>query len=655
MGGQATERARRDVADTPIRPGTVLAGRFTLEDLLDETGAARFWRATDRVLARSVAVHVIDSADPRADALLSAARTSATVTEGHLLRVLDAAAEDGFVYVVNEWASGMSLDRMLDDGPLTPRRAAWVVKEVAEAVTTAHRHGIAHGRLLPENVMVTEAGAVKLIGFVVDAVLRGDGHQLTGTGRTLGEHEADVVNLGALLYAALVGRWPGTAGSVVPPAPLDHGRPLRPRQVRAGIPRPLDAICDRVLSPDPRGGMPIETAHEVFAALSDYVGDPAAAAPSGLEATTVLGAADLAAARDRSAPPPSPEAPDPDPTLLHPGPAAAPEAADAEAPQTRAGGRPDGHADPEATQAGAPVFSDEDSKVGWLSPQTGDRGDARSRRPVPPPPPFEEPEPRPLFAPDLPDGSGRRRPVPDSPARSTGPGTGSLPAVWGPDADRPVDQQPGWDTRDGEPPGRSWLQLAAVIAGCIALVVALVFAFNLGRESGDTPGSEGSPSASGSSTAAAQPVPIAAVSDFDPEQDGEPKEENPELAPLAVDDDPGTAWRTLTYEDNPELGGLKSGVGLLVDLGGTTKVSQVRLRLVGSPTSLQLLAAPAGAPAPTGVDGLRTLRTVNGAGTDVDVKLDQAVSTRYVVVWLTSLPPYSDGYAGQIADVTVRS
>ena len=111
--------------------------------------------------------------------------------------------EDGVTYVVNEWGNGASLDRLLAEGPLSARRAAWVAKEVAEAISTAHRHGIAHGRLLPENVMITEAGSVKLIGFVVDAVLRGREQARSATGRRLGEHEADVVNLAALLYATL--------------------------------------------------------------------------------------------------------------------------------------------------------------------------------------------------------------------------------------------------------------------------------------------------------------------------------------------------------------------------------------------------------------------------------------------------------------------
>ena len=63
------------MAATPFGPGTVLAGRFTLDDLIGDADGARFWRATDRTLARNVAVHVIAEGDERADSLLTAART----------------------------------------------------------------------------------------------------------------------------------------------------------------------------------------------------------------------------------------------------------------------------------------------------------------------------------------------------------------------------------------------------------------------------------------------------------------------------------------------------------------------------------------------------------------------------------------------------
>ena len=111
------------MAGTPFGPGTVLARRFSLDDLLDEFDGARFWRATDQTLARSVAVHVLPTSDPRAGSLLTAARTSALVTDGHLLRVLDAAEEDGVVYVVNEWGTGRLLRPAARRGTAQPRAA----------------------------------------------------------------------------------------------------------------------------------------------------------------------------------------------------------------------------------------------------------------------------------------------------------------------------------------------------------------------------------------------------------------------------------------------------------------------------------------------------------------------------------------------------
>jgi hypothetical protein len=607
---------------TPVGPGTLLAGRFVIEDLLDDTDGARFWRATDKILARSVAVHVISDDDPRSEALLNAARTSATVSDGHLLRVLDAATEDGVTYVVNEWGHGISLDRLLTEGPLSPRRAAWVVKEVAEAISTAHRHGIAHGRLLPENVMVTEAGSVKLIGFVVDAVLRGRDQARVGGGRPLGEHEADVVNLAALLYAGLVARWPGTDGSSLPDAPTEHGRPLRPRQVRAGVPRPLDAICERVLNANPdQDATPVETAHEIYAALCDFIGDPSGTAPVGFEATAFFDEEELATIRGDA-----PTERDED---------AEPDTADAR--------------DLGATQAAVPVF-DEQTR-GW-SPDADPEATALTpspRQERTPPPPFPPLPERPLFAPDSPERTQR----PAGRPRSTGAGNGSLPPVWGPDADEPPPDAPetgehtGWDDRD---PGRSWLRLAMLLGGVLVLVVAVVIAFNLGQGTGagepaDTPSSGESASAT-----APQPVKIASVSDFDPEAN--PPSENPESAPLAVDGDPTTAWHTSTYFD--PLQKLKSGVGLLVDLGEPSDVSQVSVQFLGSPNGFDILAADEGASEPTSTDGLTRVARQTDAGTSADVKLDKPVKTRYLVLWLTDLPPTNGGFRGQVAEIDVR-
>src|SRR3954454_22765343 len=98
------------------RPGEVLAGRYRLSDLLTESAGGRFWRAFDSVLQRDVAVHIIACEDERAPLLRNAARTSATVLDRRMLRVLDIAEPDDRGFVVNEWGTGPSLDILPADG-----------------------------------------------------------------------------------------------------------------------------------------------------------------------------------------------------------------------------------------------------------------------------------------------------------------------------------------------------------------------------------------------------------------------------------------------------------------------------------------------------------------------------------------------------------
>ena len=320
--------------------------------------------------------------------------------------------------------------------------------------------------------------------------------------------------------------------------------------------------------------------------------------------------------------------------------------------------------DPEATQAANPMFLLEDSDEARLA-GTG----ARSRRAQsPPPPPPDLPE-RPLFA-DGPSAAAAAGGSTHGPAselfvdpvsgawqgtpRRPEPRDGAVPSVWGPDADEPPADDEEWSNggQDGVP-GRKWLWLAVVLAVGLLVVVGVVFVRNLGRGS-DAPSAN--PSASGSPSAkaaASTKVPISSVTDFDPE--GDPPEENPDETALAFDGNPSTAWQTLTYRGSPKLGGLKSGVGLLVDLGKPARVGEVRLTLIGTPTSLEILAAPGSTTAPTSTDGLTTVASATDAGTDVDLKLDKPTTTRWLVVWLTSLPPASGGFKGQVAEVSVRS
>ena len=627
-----------------IRPGDVLADRYRLVDLLSESGNGRFWRAHDRVLERHVALHVIAADDDRAEGLLAAARRSARILDPHILRVLDAERSGHLCYVVNEWGSGTSLDIMLAaGGELSPRRAAWLVGEVAAACARAHAADVPHGRLNPENVLIDTSGAVRVIGWCVDAALHG---------RPSGRIADDVADLAGLLYAALTGRWAGPSSSAVPSAPTDHGRVLRPRQVRAGIPRDLDALCDEVLNPQP--GCGTMAAESFRAVLEEFVGDPTGLQESmtsrlvsGGHETVVLPQVPEFTVREaeeltRSAPSERAEpSPGEQPSTAGDDPEEPGETTGETTGETR-GGTPE-ELTGEVTQAEMPGFLVADADAAPA-----------------PPPPFEEPPARPLFAPDPPEGAPVRRSRQPGPGRDSqqywpwdteaGSRTGGAGGGW-------VDT--GWPTGTGpvveeEVPGRSSFRVAAILLAALVVLVAVTVAFNLGRGRtplGTVPEEEESPSASASAPAEVRPLDVAAVSDLDPQ--GSDGGEYPELTGLVVDGDPGTAWRTSTYRQDFGPGGLKDGVGLVLDLGEPRSVAEVALRLVGSPTDLELYVVDE---PPTGVpseQGLSPAASVSAAAEE-EVVLDEPASGRYLVVWITSLPSVSDGFRSEVAEVVPR-
>lgn len=667
-----------------IRPGDLLAGRYRLEDLLSESQGGRFWRAHDRVLDRHVAVHCLAADDERAPELLDAARRSAAVLDRCILRVLDADERDDVVFVVNEWGDGASLDILLaGDGPLDPRQAAWIAAEVGGSLAAAHEAGVAHGRLNPENVLLDHNGHVRLIGLGVEAALWGLPQRRVGV---------DIVDLAAVLYAGLTGRWAGVSSSVVPRAPTEHGRVLRPRQVRAGIPRPLDSLCDEVINPGgigahARAAYDLATSRGISDYLRAFVGDggdlpPLTArqvrrvraqwpTPGGAGLVAEL-AAEQTAEHEPIRSEPTPDGPevvvpedledlvvphDPDRTDVSEVTVALPLPAVDEpvtpVPETSAGTDQPSPAPAEPatgpaeqpTELGMPIFDDESDEVGWLTARAS---------PPPPPPPFDAHPERPLFAPEPAPGEPARRARPGVPTASaeyvpweTGTGTGAPVTTGTGSGPLYLDEE---EPDDGVP-GRSALRLGIVILVTLLLVLVALVGVNLlqGRSPLSLgPDSGGSESSSPPSTGAGAATALTGLTAFDLDPQGDPPEENPDLAALAVDGDPATDWHTSTYEQNLGPAGLKTGVGLVVDVGKVRELQELSVQLVGSPTGLTVLLAD---DRPSSVRGLEPVATETADGT-LQVALDGA-SGRYVVLWLTSLPRVGGGFRGGVAEVVV--
>jgi len=315
-----------------------------------------------------------------------------------------------------------------------------------------------------------------------------------------------------------------------------------------------------------------------------------------------------------------------------------------------------------------PVFHDDD-EVDWLR--------ARAEKPEPPPP-LEDLPPKPLFAPDPPEGEPVRRPRPGSRAASGNPdywpwdssSDSSRDSSVGVSRDsgvRPVGRDTGswssgswsedrWSTGEGlddtsdQVPGRSWFRLAMIVGICVVVMVAAVAAYQLGLPKVTDSGDDDPTTSASPSPTAADPTAFTGLTAvaFDP-QGTDDGEENSDSVPNAVDGDPATSWSTSTYLQNFGPAGLKTGVGLVVDLGATKGVREVRVSVEGGETSL---AAYVTSSAPTGVAGLTPIGTASGS-VDLEISVDEAVSGRFVTVWLTILPQVSDGFRGTISEVQV--
>lgn len=247
-GGPVLEKDGERIGAAPaaapeLHSGHKLARRYRLEECVTRVDGFSSWRAMDEKLRRAVGVHLLPADHPRARSVLAAARSSALLGDPRFVQVLDAVEENDLVYVVHEWLpDATELTALLAAGPLEAHEAYQLVSQISQAMTAAHREGLAHLRLTPSAILRTSSGQYRIRGLAVNAALRGI------TSET--PQRADTEAIGALLYAALTQRWPyendayGLTG-----LPKGVGL-IAPDQVRAGVHRSLGELAMRALAND---------------------------------------------------------------------------------------------------------------------------------------------------------------------------------------------------------------------------------------------------------------------------------------------------------------------------------------------------------------------------------------------------------------------
>jgi WD40 repeat protein len=273
-------------ASDPPSHGTCL-GRFRILRELGRGGGGIVYLASDPLLRRQVALKV-----PRPEVLASPearrrflheARTAAALHHPHLVPVHEAGEVGPFCYIVSAYCPGPSLAAWLQQGtaPVSPRTAAKLVADLADAVHYVHDRGVLHRDIKAGNVLLDPLPATapapddafafvpRLTDFGLAKLEEGQ-TQHTRSGAILGtpaymapeQAEAragevgphtDVYALGALLYEVLTGQPPFRGVT-----PLDTLRqviadsPARPGRLRAGLPADLETICLKCLHKEPK-------------------------------------------------------------------------------------------------------------------------------------------------------------------------------------------------------------------------------------------------------------------------------------------------------------------------------------------------------------------------------------------------------------------
>jgi dipeptidyl aminopeptidase/acylaminoacyl peptidase len=236
------------------------------------------YKAVDTRLGRDVAIKILPPAlaadEDRLRRFEQEARAAGMLNHPNIMAIYDVGTHEGAPFVVSELMQGQTLRDLLDESPLTPRKAVDLTIQIARGLDAAHGKGIIHRDLKPDNLFVTDDGQMKILDFglaklsgAARVVMAGGKPQTTEAGIVFGtagymspeqvrgkdvDHRSDIFALGSILYEMVTGNRAFTG-----PTPVEtlnailKNEPEALAEASGTLPPVLDRIMRRCLEKRP--------------------------------------------------------------------------------------------------------------------------------------------------------------------------------------------------------------------------------------------------------------------------------------------------------------------------------------------------------------------------------------------------------------------
>jgi serine/threonine protein kinase/Tfp pilus assembly protein PilF len=262
---RATKTLLTSLRDLTI--GSTFAGRYQVIEELGKGGMGKVYKVLDTKIEEKVALKLLNlefaPGDKTLDRFRNELKLARKISHRHVCRMYDLSEAEGMPYITMEYVSGEDLKSLIRRiGQFTVGKAVFIARQVCEGLAEAHRLGVVHRDLKPQNIMIDSDGNVRIMDFGIARSLRTKG--ITDTGEIFGTPEymapeslegkdvdgrTDIYALGIILYEMLTGRVPFDGETPLTVAMKQKTEiPKDPRNVNAQIPENLSHVILKCLN-----------------------------------------------------------------------------------------------------------------------------------------------------------------------------------------------------------------------------------------------------------------------------------------------------------------------------------------------------------------------------------------------------------------------